>query len=329
MTLTPLPRPGHPTLCAKCALSAPSALLLALAAVAALHAPTAQAAALSSVTTFEDSLSLLWPGGNTSDGRSTIAAPPFSSTAHNYQAYSPLSDQEARMYAVASTHPGTNLGLSFGGDGYTSYTLYSRNNSGGALMRSSADFLFEAQLTNTEASWQRLTLNATSGMRYSMYTNERAQTGGGLDGAEYMALLADMSLVVDGSEVWARTVSHRMDNSGTAPYAFLSNRNPPNTELTQAIVLGDWGPNETRTLRFSFTGWAETNALGSTNAFISMAPLFNTGLVTTAAGTPRSPSGGGSSGGGSSAPVASVPEPGSAALAAAALLLAWRGRRRP
>lgn len=293
----------------------------------------AQAAVLSTTTVFQDSLVVQHLSGSRSDSRNTIAAPPVSSTAHNYQVYSPLSDQETRMYAVASTHPGTLLGLSFGGDGATSYSLYSRNNAGGAVMRNSADFLFEARLTNTEASWQRLTLNAFSGMRYSMYTFERATTGGGLDLGEYMALLADMSLTVDGTEVWERTVSHRMDTSGSAPYAFLSNRNPPNTELTQAIVLGDWGPNETRTLRFSFTGWAETNALASTNAFISMAPLFNTGLVTTAAGTPRSTttSGGtgstGSTGGAASTPANSVPEPGSAALAVAALLLAWRGRR--
>lgn len=293
------------------------------AALLILGTPPSWASPMASVLLFQDNAYASVGSSTQSQSSAYIAAPPTASTAHNYAIYN--TGEEVRVYATATTAPGMNLDFRFGDDGYASYSLHSIANASSALMKVGESFRIQIQVTNPEASWQALTLQARSGMRYSMYTYERYNSGGGLNGNEYMHLFADYSLRVDGQEVWERGLDLRMDASGAHPYAFLSNINPPNAanEPLLNIALGSWAPHETRLLEFSFDGFAETNADATTHAFMSLAPIFNAFGLSTAPGQPRPPITGG--------PAAQVPEPPSAALALGALALAGAltRRRRP
>jgi hypothetical protein len=293
--------------------------LFAAAAVACLVSSIAQAGTTSTVVSFQDSVFANVGASTVSDARSHIAPPPTSSTVHNYQAYN--TNEEVRMYAAASTSPGTQLSFAFGQDGYASYTLFSSNNKAGAVMKVGESFHIKIDLTNTEATWQDLTLQARHGLRYGIYANDQRSRTGSLQGSEYLHALADFSLRIDGAEVWESIFDRRMDTSGANPYAYL--RNDGGNEPFIDIALGTWAPLETRVLEFSFNGSVETNANDAANLMMSMAPIFNAGSITAALGQPRDPFGGGAN------PVTPVPEPSTYALMLAGLAVTgWVARRR-
>jgi len=296
---------------------------VAMSSLAMMLSTGAHAAIVTTVTEFSDSAFISIGDATNSDSRNTIAALPTASTAHNYQVYSPVSSYssvEARMFATAATSPNSTLAFQYGQDGSAGYSLDSLQNTSGALMKVGETFHIKINLTNTSTDWQDLTLKSWNGMRYNMYTygNIGAEIGAPslgtpMSGNEYMSLWTDFSLLVDGVEVWERVLNKRMDASGDFPHQFLSNQNPP-PDLITDILLGAWGPNETRVLELNFTGLMETNVDASSRAFMSMAAFFVPQGLTTSLGQPRQTDPSHGTGGGNA-----IPEPSPIALMGLAL----------